>query len=269
MSRKRRRASAPRPDRHALYQASVQGPDGDIELFERIYRSHRGEPPLALREDFCGTALFSRQWVLSHPGRTAMAIDLDGETLEWGRTNNLAPAGRAAAERIRLVQADVREVRRPRVDLACAMNFSFCVLKSRRALLDYFGAVHAGLRRRGVLILELYGGTEAIVAIEERREVDDFVYVWEQESFDPIHRRTRCHIHFELPGGERIERAFTYDWRLWTIPELRESLAEVGFRASEVYWESVDEQGEGTGEYELTEEEENQEGWLVYVVGLK
>lgn len=267
--RKRRRGRASRADRHLLYQASVQSPESDIEFFDRIYRGHRGKRPLALREDFCGTALFSREWVLGGARRTALAIDLDQKTLEWGRRNNLEPAGRKAARRVQLLNADVREVRRPKVDLACAMNFSFCVLKRRTELLDYFSAVYAGLRRDGVLILELYGGTEAIVAIEERREVDDFVYIWEQESFNPITHETRCHIHFELPGGDRLDRAFTYDWRLWTIPEVRDALTEVGFADVEVYWERVDKDGEGTGEYQRTDSEENQEGWLIYVVAMK
>lgn len=247
----------------------MQAPESDIEFFTRIYRRHRGEPPLALREDFCGTALLSCEWVRSGAGRTALAIDLDASTLDWGRRHNLAAADHDLSQRIRLVNADVREVRRPRVDLACAMNFSFCVLKRRPDLLDYLRTVHAGLRDDGLLILELYGGTEAIVAIEERREVDDFVYVWEQESFNPITHETRCHIHFELADGSRLDRAFTYDWRLWTIPEVRDTLTEVGFSEVEVYWEGVDEEGDGTGEYERTESEENQEGWLVYVVGVK
>ena len=114
MSRRKRRPKAsPARDKHRLYQAAVQGPEGDIELFEGIYRGHRDRPPLALREDFCGTALFSVQWALTRPDRTALAIDLDAETLEWGRRNNLAAAGEAAA-RVTLVRADVRQVRRAR-----------------------------------------------------------------------------------------------------------------------------------------------------------
>ncbi len=264
-----RRQKRPEVDRHLLYQAAVQAPEADIEIFTEVFSRHRGRPPMALREDFCGTALLSCEWARSRAGRTALAIDLDRATLAWGREHNLAAGGGDLSDRVRLVEADVREVRRPRVDLACAMNFSFCTLKRRRELLDYFRTARAGLRDDGILILELYGGTEAIVALEERRQVEDFVYVWEQESFNPITHETRCHIHFELPGGRRLERAFTYDWRLWTIPELRDALTEAGFATVEVYWEQVDDAGEGTGEYRRTDREENQEGWLVYVAGLK
>ncbi len=265
MSRRRKSVDV---DRHHLYQEAVQGPEGDIELFEEIFREHRGFEPTTLREDFCGTALLSSTWVLSGEGRTALGIDLDRDTLDWGRRHNLEPLGEHA-DRVQLVHADVREVDGPAVDLACAMNFSFCVIRERRELLRYFRAVHRGLHDHGLLFLELYGGTEAIVEIEERRELDDFDYVWEQESFNPITHETRCHIHFELPGGKKLRRAFTYDWRLWTIPELRDTLLEVGFRDVAVYWEKVDEDGDGTGEYRRTEIEENQEGWLVYVVGIR
>ncbi len=264
-----RRQRRPEVDKHLLYQASVQAPEADVELFGEIFSGYRGRQPMTLREDFCGTALLSLEWVRSDAGRTALAIDLDRAPLEWGRRHNLAPAGAEVAGRVRLLRADVRAVRRPRVDLACALNFSFCSLKRRRDLLDYFRAVRAGLRDDGLLLLELYGGTEAIIAIEERREVEDFVYIWEQESFNPITHETLCHIHFELPGGRRLDRAFSYDWRLWTIPEVRDALLETGFSDVEVFWETVDEDGEGTGEYERTEGTENQEGWLVYVAGIR
>ena len=257
------------PDRHELYQKAVQAPEADIEFFTRIFREHTGRKPLRLREDFCGTALFSRTWAESDSERTAIAIDRDAATLEWGRRRNLEEAGASIGRRVSLMEADVREVRGPRADLACAMNFSFCTLHRRRDLTRYFEAVHAGLVEDGLFVLELYGGTEAVVAIEERREVEDFVYVWEQESYNPIDHRTRCHIHFELPNGRKLHRAFTYDWRLWSIPELREMLSDAGFSDSEVYWEEVDDDGDGTGDYVRTEEEENQEGWLVYVVGLR
>ena len=79
-----------------------------------------------------------------------------------------------------------------------------------------------------------------------------------------------CYIHFEKPSGKRMKRAFAYDWRLWTILELREGLSEVGFVTTEVYWEGVDEEsGEGDGIFTLEENAENTESWIAYVVGVK
>lgn len=265
----RQRPAEP-PHRFRLYEQAVQGPEATIELFLRVFRRLRGRTPTFLREDFCGTAHLAASWVAGSRRRRALAIDLDPEPLAWGRDHNRAALPPATARRLQLLQADVRQVDRPRVDLTCALNFSCCFFDRRDELRDYFAAARRGLASDGLLVVDLYGGTEAIAPIEERRECEGFTYVWEQESYDPITHRTRCHIHFELPGGERLERAFTYDWRLWTVREMRELLAEVGFRASEVYWEATDDDGEGTGDYvRVRGEMENQEGWLVYIVGIR
>lgn len=265
----RRPSAAERADRYDLYQQAVQAPEADVEFFDTTFRRLRGRPALTLREDFSGTALLSRTWVESDPRRTALAVDLDGEALAWGREHNLRPAGADVARRVRLVEADVRDVREPEVDLVCAMNFSFCALTSRAELRRYLEAAHASLAADGLLVMELFGGTEAIVEIEEERELDGFTFVWEQASFNPIDHAARCHIHFAFPDGSRLDRAFSYEWRVWTLPEVRELLAEAGFVSSEVHWETVDEDGDGTGVYRRTEEEENQESWLVYVVAAK
>jgi len=269
MSRKRRATLAELADPHALYEASVQAPEGDIEFILRVFRRHFRRVPVTLREDFCGTAYLASSWIEGGSRRKSIGVDLDEATLEWGRRRHIESMAPAMRRRIRLLQADVREVTRPRVDVVCALNFSYCTFKSRPELGTYLRAVHSSLGEQGLFVCELYGGTEAVVPIEERREVDDFVYVWDQESYDAITHETRCHIHFEFPDGSKLEKAFTYDWRLWTIPEVRELLAEAGFRRSEVFWEQTDEEGEGTGEFERTESEENQEGFIAYIVGVK
>ncbi len=65
-----------------------------------------------------------------------------------------------------------------------------------------------------------------------------------------------------------MKKAFTYDWRLWSIPEVRECLLEAGFSKVEIWWDPV-EDDEKDDYYRVSEEEENQEGWLVYIVGIK
>ncbi len=45
---------------------------------------------------------------------------------------------------------------------------------------------------------------------------------------------TLCHIDFKFEDGSVQKRAFSYDWRLWILPEIREVLAEAGFRRSTV-----------------------------------
>lgn len=263
-------------DRHELYQRAVQSPAADVEFFARAYAdANGGALAQSLREDFCGTALLATAWCASDPRRTAVGVDLDGPTLAWGRARNVEPAGPEVAGRVTLIEGDVRDARSPApVQVCCAMNFSYCVFKDRAALRAYFEAVRRGLTDDGVFVAELYGGTEAIDVLEEEREIDDdLTYVWEQERFDPLDHSTTCHIHFVFADGSRIDRAFTYEWRLWTLPEMRELLLEAGFREVKIYWEEVeededdDEMMRGTGEYsEVTKMDENQESWLVYLV---
>lgn len=256
-------------DRHALYQATVQGPEADCEFLERVYKEKRGKKPLVLREDFCGTANISCVWVGGGKKRRAIGIDLDGPTLEWGRKHNLSALGKSAQARVELHEANVLDGVGDRADVTCAMNFSYCVFKTRDELRRYFQVARDKLADDGIFVCELYGGTEAIVEITDEREYDDFDYEWEQEKYNPITAETRCHIHFRFDDGSRLERAFTYDWRLWTIPEVRELLREVGFEDVTVYWEGVDEDGDGSGEFLPTEEEENQESWLAYIVAAR
>jgi len=139
----------------------------------------------------------------------------------------------------------------------------------REELRRYFEVAHDRLVRDGLFYTEIYGGSEAVVTVAEERKEDGFRVIWDQEVYNPITHETLCHLHFKFRDGSRLDRAFTYDWRLWGVPEIREIMAEAGFAQSRVYWEEVDEDGEGTGEYRATESEENQETWLVYVVGVK
>lgn len=265
---------AERADKHALYQVSVQSPAVDIEFFEAEFAKFRGRNPLKLREDFCGTALLSTEWCKSDPKRTALGVDLDGATLEWGRVHNLEPAGSEVAKRVKLAQADVRETRFQKVDLTLAMNFSYCVFKTRDDLQAYFAAAREGLVRDGVLALEVYGGTESMSVMSEERPVKGATYMWEQEKFSPIDHHTLCHITWKFKDGSELPRAFTYDWRLWTLPELRELLLGAGFKQVKIYFERVDGDEDddfltGTGEFIEQTEIDNQEAWLAYVIALK
>jgi hypothetical protein len=256
-------------DKHELYQRSVQCPEADITFFDRVFRRHRKRKPLSMKEDFCGTALLCCEWVKTDRRRTALGVDLHGPTLRWARENNVERLEEAERARVELIQSNVLEVTRPKVDFTGALNFSYCVFKTRAELREYFEVARRGLVDDGMFFCELYGGTEAIVELEERRRCRGFTYVWHQEKYNPIDHHTLCHIHFEFPDGSRMERAFTYDWRLWTIPEVREVLYEAGFSKVELWWDPVDGDPKGDTWYRRTEEEENQLGWLVYFAALR
>ena len=262
-------------DRHELYQKSVQDADMEVALMLEKYREIRGNEPVHFREDFCGTALLSTTWCKGSADRTALGVDLCQDTLEWGRIHNVEPAGKEVQDRVKLVHANVLDVTTPKVDMTCALNFSYCVFKDRDALRRYFAAAHEGLNSNGVLLLDIYGGPESMGVLKEDRKVkgDDgkFTFIWEQEKFNPISNEILCHIHFKFPDGSRIRNAFTYDWRLWSLPELQELLLEAGFSRVHVYWEEyVDDDKDSeyltaTGNYVEVTEVENQDAWIAYL----
>lgn len=272
---KPRKTMASQADVHALYERAVQGPDADVEFFAKTYRERRGKEPLVMREDFCGTAKLCATWCRVDEARSALGVDLDEPTLESGRERHMTDD---VADRVTLVCEDVREVTTPKADVTCAMNFSYCVFKKRAELKDYLASTRKGLKKDGMLVLEIYGGLEAMQELLEPRDLDEGIeYVWDQDAFDPLTHETLCHIHFEFPDGSKIEKAFTYDWRWWTVPELRDLLEEVGYSDVRVFWEDMEDDPDdeeamvGTGEYiDVTDEpQENQESWLAYVVAFK
>ena len=78
-----------------------------------------------------------------------------------------------------------------------------------------------------------------------------------------------CYIHFKFPDGSKLKRAFSYAWRLWTAPELKDMLHDAGFRKVTVYWEGEDEDGEGNGEFTPSETGEADLAWIAYIVAEK
>ena len=52
---------------------------------------------------------------------------------------------------------------------------------------------------------------------------------------------------------------------MWSIPELKDILEEVGFKKVNTYWEGTDEDGEGDGEFVLVDEGEDCESWVAYL----
>jgi SAM-dependent methyltransferase len=267
-------------DRLLLYAPAVQHVEHDLDALEHIYRGLTGRAPRLLREDFCGTAALACEWVRRSARHRAWGVDLHGATLAWARRRRL-PALGAAAARLTLIHSDARRVTRPPVDLVMALNYSYWVFHERPALLAYFRAARRSLAPGGLLCLDAFGGTDAMQELVETRHVPAsrgpggehipaFRYVWEQASFNPVDHRLRCHIHFHLRDGRKLLRAFTYDWRMWTLPEIRELLAEAGFRESIVYvqdWD--DERHEALGSYSRRRRFENQLAWLGYVIGVR
>ncbi len=255
-------------DRHWLYEQSVQNVDFEVGFIERVFRREYGVRPRIFREDFCGTALLSAAWVARRRGNTALGVDLDGPTLDWGRRHNLAPLG-GRADAVTLVEDDVRNVPGPAADVTAATNFSWWGFKTRAELKAYFQGACAGLADRGMLLLDCFGGPEAQVPQIEERELEGFSYLWDQDDFNPVTGGIRCMIHFGFPDGSELKKAFRYDWRLWTLPETCEILRESGFRKTVVYWEGTDKDGEPSGVFRPSTKGDLAPAWVAYILAFR
>ncbi|HET7175962.1 MAG TPA: class I SAM-dependent methyltransferase [Gammaproteobacteria bacterium] len=270
LKQRKRPSLAERADRYDLYQRSVQDPSWEVGFMTDVFKGLRGRAPLSLREDFCGTALFACEWVKSHKDRRAFGVDLDPEVLAWSRAHNVAKLGRSAAQRLELLQADVLTARTPAVDVVAAFNFSYWVFKDRAGLRRYFEQVRNSLDADGVFMLDAFGGYDAFRKMREREDFGRFTYIWDQADYDPVTASTTCHIHYAFPDGSRLNQAFSYHWRLWTLPELRELLAEAGFRTHTVYWQGTDPKtGEGTDEFKPADRGDPDPAWIAYIVAEK
>ena len=263
----RKTGVATNADRHYLYQESVQDTETEIDFVEETWQALRERPAELLREDFCGTANTACEWVRRNSMHLAVGIDLDSEVLEWGRENNLAQLDAEERSRISLLEDDVLYSAPELADIVLAMNFSYFLFLEREELLAYFESVYEGLMEDGIFVLDAYGGYDSPRNIVEERKCDGFTYIWEQAAFNPIDGTMDCYIHFQFPDKSRMDRAFSYHWRLWSLPEIRELLEQAGFSDVTIYWEGTDEDSnEGNGVYEPAEVGDADPGWVCYVV---
>lgn len=266
--RARRPTLAERADRYELYQNSVQDAPVDAAFLDDEFERRRGRRATSFREDFCGTAALACEFAARRPESQVIAVDIDGAPLEWGRRENLARLSRAERARIELIQNDVMDpgLTDRRVDLVAAMNFSYWIFETRDLMRTYFQRVRQALNPNGLFFTDAYGGSDCHEEKEYAREEDGFTFLWDQVAYDPISGRMRCAIHYEFPDGSRLRDAFRYQWRFWSLPELRELLAEAGFRRTAILWEGADENGDGNGLFEEVTEGSADETWIAYLV---
>ena len=257
-----------RADKHVLYEKSVQCPESEIDFIDATYRKLRGRYAALLREDFCGTANNSCEWVRRRATNSAYGIDIDDSVLEWGRKHHLSGLNKHQARRTHLIRGDVLRAKTPPVDIVLAMNFSYFIFRDRATMKRYFKRIYRGLKDDGVFFLDAFGGYEAFRVMEESTKFNGFTYVWDQAKYDPITGHGTFHIHFKFKDGSRLEEAFTYDWRVWTLRELIELLEESGFNAT-IYWEGTDADGEGNGVYTPATEGDADAGWVAYIVATR
>ena len=256
-------------DINDLYERSVQCPESEVDLIIQSWGEIRGREPKTIREDFCGTSAVAREWVQRNDSCTIVGVDLDSSVLEWANRRIVEDLTQQQQSRVRLVEHDVVSIQSSPVDCILAMNFSYYCFKKRAVLKEYFTSVYKNLVDDGLFLLDAYGGSDSFLEMTEERDFDGFTYVWDQNQVNPITGDIVNYIHFEFPDGSKIKRAFTYEWRFWTIPEIKDVLLESGFSDVGVYWEGTDDDGCGDGVWSIDTRGEACAGWVAYLVGIK
>ena len=259
---------AVKADRYKLYESSVQCAETEVDFVEYEFKKLRGRRPALLREDFCGTAAVCFEWASRGQENTAIGVDIDGEVLNWANENHLPALKATVRSNVTLIRGDVLKVSTPQQDVILAMNFSYWLFKERKLLLAYFRKVRKNLELDGIFFLDCFGGSDAYRELKERTKLDGFTYVWDQAAYNPVNSDISCHIHFHFPDKSKLEKAFTYDWRLWTLPEIRELLLDAGFSEVIIYAQAVDPITEEPSQMEPVLNMDADLGWIAYVGAL-
>ncbi len=259
---------ASKADPYKLYEVSVQCAETEVDFVECEFKRLRGRRPALLREDFCGTAAVCFEWVGRRKENIAFGVDIDADVLRWATENHMPDLKAAVRSNIKLIKGDVLKVTTPSQDVILAMNFSYWLFKERKLLLSYFKKVRKNLKADGIFFLDCFGGSDAYRELKERTKLDGFTYVWEQATYNPVNSDINCHIHFHFPDKSKLQSAFTYDWRLWTLPEIRELLLDAGFSEVIIYAQSVNPITEEASQMEPASCMEADLGWIAYISAL-
>ncbi|MEM7756354.1 MAG: hypothetical protein AAF297_12050 [Planctomycetota bacterium] len=232
--------------RHGLYELCVQS----VETIAPFLRAVHGGEPLVLGEDFSGTAALSQRWVDTVEGGRAISVDLDGDALSFRKASEVLEV---RCENVLSCDASA--------DVAFVGNFSIGYWHTRAELVTYLTHVRSRLGPGGAFVCDTYGGESAFQVGEVHRDLmvagDDprpglhafrgkrVRYTWEQREADPVTGMVTnaCHFRVTGPGGRietEIDDAFVYRWRLWSIAELRDAMAEAGFAGVDVYNKTAD-----------------------------
>ncbi len=253
-------------EKYDYYERSVQNAESEVEFMHDQYKRISGKNPTTLREDFCGTGAISCEWVKQNKKSKAYGVDLDEEPIRMGFVRHFAKLNKDQQKRMHYLKQNVLHAEAPKVDIICAFNFSYYIFHKRAELLKYFKSVHKSLKNKGLFFIDLFGGPESQKLVTDVKHMKGLTYYWECQSFNPLTHDCVFAIHFKDKKGKKHRNVFTYHWRFWMMPELRDILLEAGFAKVTSYWEGDGPDGGGNGEFSATEVIENCDAWVSYLV---
>lgn len=260
--------------KYRLYEETVQSPNWQVDYLPQFHQWLCKKAPRHFREDFCGSAKISCEWVKRSPKNSATGLDWDPEPLSYAKKINLAALSRTQQKRVKLIQQNVLKPTKEKFDMIGAFNFSFFDFHERKDFLAYAKSVHRSLRSPGTLFLECAGGEGFIKSSEESKTVPiDGIgrvkQVWEQHQYDPITQVNDYSIHFQLPDQTWLNDSFTYHWRIWSIREIREVLMDAGFKKTVVLWNHAKDPNSAEAQFLPSEDAQHVESWQSYIIALK
>lgn len=256
-------------DKYAFYNQAVQSAADDVKFYRKIYRQIRKKKSAqVLREDFCGTGAISCEWVKLDKTHKSCGLDLDSEPMQYGRDHYISKLTPSQKGRAVLIKKDVLSNDLPSADIVVAVNFSYFLFKRREVLKSYIENVYRSLNQDGLFVLDIFGGKQCTDEIEDKTKHKNFTYYWDQKNYDPVTGEAYFEIHFGYKK-KKYEGIFSYDWRMWSIPEIREIMMEVGFQDTKVYWEGTDKKGNGNAIFLPVEKGESCLSWIAYIAGVK
>jgi hypothetical protein len=216
-------------DRHRLYQLSVQNPRTEVDFVDRTYRHCAGGAPVR-----CGRISAERRPSVASGSAGASAIgpgastwtrciwNGDGATMSapWTRTER----GECRAARGRCPWRSRRRTRHRAGD-----ELQLLAAPRPQVIFALLRARPRRLAPDGIFFLDAFGGYDTFRLLTEERRIQD-------PDGGALHlcgsRRSTSRSPVDLSvisisgsdDGSEWNRAFSYDWRLWTLPEIRELL---------------------------------------------
>jgi SAM-dependent methyltransferase len=226
--------------RHLLYQKSVQNPKREIEFYIKQFRNVFNKIPLKFREDFCGTGLLCCEWVKSNVLNTAIGIDYDLDTINFGIENNVNYLS-SGSDRVKLIHQNVLDPfdNLEKFDIICSMNYSHFLLTKRKDLVKYFKNVKSNLNTKGMLLMDFFGGAHVYDYHTHNNLSEIYKYIGEQMNI--LNNITVISLNFKNDKNN-FEPFFKYNFRVYTLIELKEALEDAGFNKFKIFIKDIDEE---------------------------